>query len=225
VLQGIHVVSFSAEIDVWKTTAHPNDLLAAWVDGPPPSIDALLQDNWKEQVLTGAHDVLLEAGTAIGQLTDLALGLHFTLVDPSGERVHPALALPGFADANANLAGHPLVTALGALDIDVQIHLRLVHLKDDQSKSSGTKGTMSPLTGATVTAINARPGNVMDSGVTDVDGRVTSSAAKPSLFMDGDRRTPVSSSPRSRRWPADHRVGWRTERPGRAGRCGAASGQ
>jgi hypothetical protein len=170
-LTGISQASFETQLQAWSDAASEAQLDAAWPDGSPSTPEEG-RENFRMQVLAGDFDVPLEAGVAIGDLDPSAYRLGLRIYDLGPEPVHPGIVLPDFDDVNGDLIWHPLIEAIEDLDIDVQIFLRFQYLKVDNSPTATVKAAFAPLVGATVEAVNALPGNVMDSGVTDADGQV-----------------------------------------------------
>ena len=170
-LTGISPTSFEAQLKVWSDAASSEQLDAAWRDGSPATPEDG-RENFRTQVMVGEFDVPLEAGVAIGDLDPQAAQLGLRIYDPGGELIHPGIVLPDFDEVNRDLVCHPLITELTDLDVDVQIFLQFRYLKVDNSPTATVKAAFKSLVGATVEAVNALPGNVMDSGVTDASGSV-----------------------------------------------------
>ena len=171
---GIDAASFATQVEQWAAAASQQELDTA----VPPGTADDQRAAFKERILQGGGDfeVWLDSGAALGDL-DSGFRLGVRIYDDQNQLVHPAIVLPDFDDANPALLGHPLIAAVEAVDIDTQIFLQFRYLKVDNATRTPTaaapKAAFAPLDGATVEVVNAFPDNVLGTGTTDADGRVT----------------------------------------------------
>lgn len=166
---GIDPVTVEAQARAWAQAAP--DLQLGLNESGDPDDRATAEALWVERFMRGEVDAPQEAGTTAGTL--LATQLVVSLFDLDDAPIHPALLLGAFDEANPLLKDHPLVAGVDALSIDVAIHLRFRYFKVENSGPS--KGDFAWLAGATVEVRDADPlvDDVIDTGVTDADGRVT----------------------------------------------------